>query len=188
MENKKYEIQWNDDLNTGINWIDNQHKKLLERINILLNAIVKGKCITEIGTVISFLENYVVTHFGTEEKYMTKYNFPDYQAHKSKHSRFVGYVVGIKKRYVTHGATRQLSVQVEKELWGWYKLHIAEEDKKFGDFIKTREVDDKEFKISTYADEITKLAENFALTDSKNERGRTIFEIRELLGKIEKQL
>ncbi len=65
--------KWDKKFNTGIVWIDKQHKKLLEKINILVNAVIKREYRKEIESTIQFLEVYTKTHFSTEEKFMKKY-------------------------------------------------------------------------------------------------------------------
>lgn len=63
-------IEWTQDLSTGSDEIDNQHKELFRRINSLLDACNQGKGREEIGKTVQFLEDYVITHFSAEEEYM----------------------------------------------------------------------------------------------------------------------
>lgn len=81
-------IQWNDNLASGSPDIDTQHKELFQRINSLLDALAKNadKNTTdrqEVSKIIQFLTEYVVFHFGTEEKYMAKFNYSSTSAHKA---------------------------------------------------------------------------------------------------------
>jgi hemerythrin-like metal-binding protein len=82
-------IEWNDNLATGVSEIDAQHKELFKRINVLFEACSKRKGRAEVGNLLKFLEEYVVVHFGTEEKYMTMFNYPEYSSHKEEHTNFV---------------------------------------------------------------------------------------------------
>ena len=68
-------VQWSDDLTTGIDKIDNQHKNLIIKVNELLQAINAGKGKRQIGSMLEFLGEYVVEHFSTEEEYMKEYNY-----------------------------------------------------------------------------------------------------------------
>lgn len=95
-ENQNDILQWDDRLNTGIEGIDNQHKKLLERLNFLVDAVAKGKSLFEIKNTIKFLELYVKIHFETEEKYMVKYKYSRYQEHEKQHSEFKKTVLDFK--------------------------------------------------------------------------------------------
>lgn len=69
-------ILWTPDLATKVDEIDSQHRELFKRINDLLDACNQGRGKEEVQKVIRFLEEYVATHFGEEEKYMEKYNYP----------------------------------------------------------------------------------------------------------------
>ena len=56
-------IQWNEELATGVLEIDNQHKEIFARINRLLEASSQGKGKQEVGRMIDFLGDYVISHF-----------------------------------------------------------------------------------------------------------------------------
>ena len=60
-------IEWTEDLATGVNKIDNQHKELFKRINNLLEACNQGRGKNEVEKVIKFLDDYVIIHFSEEE-------------------------------------------------------------------------------------------------------------------------
>ena len=81
-------ILWKENLSVGVNEIDNQHKELFNRINNLLDACTRGKGSEEIKRTLNFLSDYVISHFGTEENLMVRYNYPDYTSHKEKHEKF----------------------------------------------------------------------------------------------------
>lgn len=82
-------IEWTQNLAVGVTEIDNQHKELFKRVNQYLEAMMERRGKEEIGKVIKFLENYVVTHFGTEERYMELHNYPDQRLHKEQHAAFI---------------------------------------------------------------------------------------------------
>ncbi|MFC1477221.1 bacteriohemerythrin [candidate division KSB1 bacterium] len=188
MVEQHYIIPWDNNLEIGISWIDNQHKKLLERINVLLNALVSGKSGGEITGTVRFLEKYVETHFSTEEKYMKKYNYPEYDSHKKLHQKFCRIVEDLKIEFDVLGGTKQLAVRIEKEIWNWYKIHVAKADRDFGDFLTKRNITDNEIQLSTNIEEAGRLLDGFAVYDSPDKRKKIVHDIRELLLKIEKQL
>ena len=71
-------LQWTKALSVGISEIDDQHKELFGRINKMLNIIVESSEIDETGKVIDFLDEYVVSHFATEEGLMKRFDYPIY--------------------------------------------------------------------------------------------------------------
>ena len=79
-------ISWTDEMSVNINEIDEQHKKLIELINNLFNAMLEGKAQDIINKTIDELINYANYHFSTEENYFEKHNYPGFHSHKIQHS------------------------------------------------------------------------------------------------------
>jgi hemerythrin len=138
----QYIIPWDDNLNTGIPWIDEQHKQLLKRIESMLNALINQECGDQIKSLIDFLVEYVHTHFNAEQSYMLRYNYPLYLAHDMQHKEFRNKLKKMKDNYALHGARRELAVGIAKELWEWYKNHICLFDKSFASFLKENHASD----------------------------------------------
>lgn len=131
-------IQWTENLTTGINWQDNQHKELFNKINDLLVAMGKGKSKEEVGNVFKFLENYVVFHFGEEEKQMTQFNFPGLNSHKAEHTKFKGTALELKSQLEKEGPSATISIKTQRILVDWLTNHIGKVDKTLGEFLKTK--------------------------------------------------
>jgi hemerythrin len=70
-------VAWTEELATGIEVIDDQHKELFRRIDGLLEACKAGKGREAVAGVLAFLENYVVEHFAAEEKIPRQF-IPEY--------------------------------------------------------------------------------------------------------------
>lgn len=137
-------IKWTEDLATGVNEIDDQHKELFKIINELFNACNKGKGRETIDKVILFLSDYVIHHFGTEERLMTRYNYPQSRSHKSKHQNFLkGY--SDLKRELEISEERLIAIIGTNQLLGdWWINHIGKVDKALGEFLKTQSEEKKQ--------------------------------------------
>lgn len=131
-------IQWDQSLSVGIDEIDNQHKELFNRVNALLDACNQGKGKQVVGEIIDFLGDYVVTHFGAEERYMQQYNYPDYDAHKAMHDSFIDSFGQLKKKFESEGPGIQLVLQTNRTVVDWLIKHIGNTDKALGAFLKTK--------------------------------------------------
>lgn len=127
---------WDKTLETGNLAIDEQHKSLINAVNDLLNACSQGKGRSEVDKTLKFLQDYVVKHFGDEEKLQIKSNYPDYKAHKEKHEDFKKSVNEIVQGFNKSGASIQLVAQVNFAVSGWLISHIKTEDKKVAAHIK----------------------------------------------------
>lgn len=62
-------IEWNDSYKVGLDILDSQHKELVERISVLLEAMRQGR--GDVATILGVLEGYAIEHFDTEERLMS---------------------------------------------------------------------------------------------------------------------
>ena len=131
-------IEWTDDLATGVERIDVQHKELFLRINNLLDACKTGKGREEVKKTIQFLDDYVVTHFTAEETYMQKYTYPEYNSHKLEHQKFAVNFTELKKQFEKDGPGVHMVVATNQIVVDWLQNHIRKVDKALGSFLKTR--------------------------------------------------
>lgn len=131
-------IQWKESYAIGVEEVDNQHKGLFDAVNRLLDACGKGKGKEELDSVIKFLEDYVVTHFSTEEKLQKQYNYPDYESHKQLHDNFIKEFTKLKKQIETEGANARSVVLVNRVVVDWLTKHVKNIDKKVGLFLKDK--------------------------------------------------
>ena len=141
-DTNRYEIPWDESLNTGIRWIDEQHKQLLKCIEDMLNALIEKKCQENVKPLVTFLSDYVHTHFNTEQSHMIRYNYPKFLIHKVQHMEFSIKLKEMEKQYALSGSSRELAMEIEKELWGWYKTHICKFDKDFSKFLQDNRASD----------------------------------------------
>jgi hemerythrin len=129
-------IQWNDGLSVNIVEIDQQHRKLVEMINNLNDAMRQGKGKESLSKIINGLITYAGTHFRTEEKYFDQFGYPDTGKHKQEHKGFTQKVAAFKKDF--EGGKRTLSTEVMMFLSDWLQDHIKVVDKKYGPFLNAK--------------------------------------------------
>ncbi len=130
---------WDKTLETGNSVIDEQHKSIINAINVLLDACSQGKGRSELDNTLKFLQDYVIKHFNDEEKLQLKSSYPDYKSHKEKHEAFKKTVSGIVEDFNKNGASIQLVARVNSSIAGWLITHIKNEDKKVALFIKNKQ-------------------------------------------------
>jgi hemerythrin len=136
------DLQWTPDLSVGSNEIDDQHKELFSRINDLRSAMSQGKGRAEISKTTKFLEDYVVTHFGTEEKLMARHDYPDAAAHKARHTEFIKDFTDLKRKLEQlesqQAVTSFLVIDIQRRLVEWLMNHIGKVDKALGSYLSSR--------------------------------------------------
>ncbi len=128
--------QLTQELLTGNSAIDSQHKQLIDAFNQLLDACSKGKGREVIRGTLIFLQDYTIRHFNDEETLQTKYNYPDYPAHKKLHESFKQTINEIIQEYDTEGPTIALVSKINLNLGGWLINHIKREDARVATHIK----------------------------------------------------
>jgi len=131
-------LEWSDNLKVNISAIDTQHQKLVELVNKLFDAmkIGKGKSVT--GEILKELADYTVYHFETEESLMEKYEYPDSDHHILAHKNLVDQVLAFQRKFAKGEIT--VTLELFKFLNNWLIDHIVAVDKKFGTFLKTKNV------------------------------------------------
>ncbi len=130
------EIEWSDDLNTGIRAIDEQHKELFRRINALLAACQEGKALDVVGDVLKFLEDYIVIHFTAEENIQLHYSYPGYPLHKAMHESFILDIQGLSKQFDEEGGSAAMIERTNNVAVEWLLNHIKRADKELADYLK----------------------------------------------------
>ncbi|MBE3518935.1 MAG: hemerythrin family protein [Firmicutes bacterium] len=133
-------LAWTKDLATGIGVIDDQHKELFKRVNDLLSAMKQGKGKEQLAGLLGFLADYVVTHFGTEEKFMQAHDYPQSLGHKAEHMSFVRNLSDLRKRFDQEGPGSLLAIESQRLLVDWWYNHIGKSDKALGAFLKGKGV------------------------------------------------
>ncbi|MBN2685372.1 MAG: bacteriohemerythrin [Pontiellaceae bacterium] len=128
-------IRWTNDLSVGVAEIDRQHQKLVETINILENAMAKGKGKEVLLGVIQELIAYAQMHFKTEEKYFDQFGYEGSEAHKKLHVSFVKKVSEFCEDYLA--GRLGLSISLMNFLSDWVVDHITGEDQKYTTCFKS---------------------------------------------------
>ena len=130
-------LQWTQALSVGVDEIDDQHRELFRRAARLLDGINRGEP-EEIGTLVDFLHEYAVTHFGAEEAFMREEAFPGYVRHKAEHDRFISDLLALAREHERKGSGAFLSLKVNHWLVQWLKEHVSGTDAELGRFLQRR--------------------------------------------------
>jgi hemerythrin len=122
-------IEWNSAFSVEIQKIDEQHKKFFSLINVLHDAILKGKGEEVVGSVLKELQQYVIFHFKTEESWMEMYNYPDMNKHKLEHQEAIQKVNKLVLEYERGQQT--VDIELLKFLSDWLQNHILQADRNY---------------------------------------------------------
>lgn len=128
-------LNWDVTLATGIGSIDNQHKELFSRINLLLAAMKEGKGKEEVFKTLDFLEGYVIKHFNEEEEIQKKNSYPKYDIQHRQHEEFKGELKDLRKVFEANGSSGAFVINLQQKMSNWWKSHIKDLDKDLGKFL-----------------------------------------------------
>lgn len=139
-------ISWKDEYSVNIQEIDEQHKMLIQMIDDLFVAISRNKeepqeeC--EVRKILERLLDYTRIHFAVEESLMRIFDYPDYEAHKTKHDRFIDEVLVFERRLKSNNRSKSSEQLVAMEmlfkLKEWLVNHILVIDKAYSRHMLNR--------------------------------------------------
>jgi len=131
-------MQWSDRLSVGLTSIDAQHKRFVDLINDLHDAMTSGKGGTVVGSTLKDLAAYTRVHFASEEGLMRRHGYPDYAPHKAIHDALVARVEDLRRRQ--DAGETAVTVDVLTMLTGWLTDHIQGVDKRYSPFMQSKGV------------------------------------------------
>ncbi len=129
-------FEWTDTLSVQIDSIDAQHKKLIDLINNLHDAMRAGKGKDVLGATLDELINYTRYHFNYEEGLLQKAGYTDFANHKGEHVKLTQQVIDLNEKYKTGNAV--LTIEVMNFLKSWLSTHITGTDKKYVSQVKAK--------------------------------------------------
>jgi len=127
-------IEWSDEISVGIQEIDEQHKKLVNLINRLYDAMTLGEDKVAVAKdVLNELVQYTIIHFAVEECLFRIFEYPNYRAHCDMHEDLRNQVDEINKK--VQNGERLITPELLFFLRKWITNHIMVEDKKYSPFL-----------------------------------------------------
>ena len=131
-------VQWTSNLSVGVEIIDAQHRELFRRFSDLIDACHEHHGEEQIAELLAFLDEYVVFHFGEEQKLMTHYAYPGFENHRREHESFIRRLQALQQDMAARGPTQALVSQTIRILLNWIVKHIKSVDVELGTFLKPR--------------------------------------------------
>ncbi len=127
--------QFDDNLITGNEMIDSQHKELIEKINSLLETCEKRDGKMAALKTLNYLADYTDFHFGAEEKLQEEINYPGIEEHKRKHEELRAVVKDLYEMLEDQeGPTDEFVEQVNRNVTQWLYDHIKGYDRAVAEF------------------------------------------------------
>lgn len=125
-------LAWQEDLETGVDVIDGQHRRIVDMINQLEAARRAGVQATTME-VLDGLVDYTLSHFAFEESLMEQAGYPFSAAHRRVHEVFARRVQDYRLRFE---AGEDILDELRAMLSRWLFNHIRGDDKAYSETVK----------------------------------------------------
>lgn len=125
-------IVWNASLDTGIDVIDAQHRRIVTYVNALEQARLAGDA-ARVGDVLEQLVDYTQSHFGFEEALMQEAGYKFLRPHQKVHELFIRRVGEFTMRAAKG---EDVAEALQRVLSNWLLNHIASEDRDYAPAVR----------------------------------------------------
>lgn len=129
-------LQWSPDLSVGIDFMDDDHRRLMELLSELDDLVESGPVqpavIDKLDEIIDFAEQ----HFRLEERLMEESDYEEFEQHRQLHEVLLQDISGL-RQYLTTGE-KAAGPKIMQFLKDWLMHHIAESDKELGGFLERK--------------------------------------------------
>ena len=129
-------VQWDKELEIGIELLDTQHKEFFINVNkfIIKARVEKNKMAVAEG--IDFLINYLLYHFQTEEAFQVTSEYPEYLDHQADHKNISFQVQEITLKLKINEFSDEYIENFYTFLMNWVEQHILKMDLHFSVYYK----------------------------------------------------
>lgn len=124
-------MEWNEQLATHIEEIDDQHRGLFACLGELEKAIAEQRVLFAVYAT-TRLSIYVRDHFTAEEKLMRKHAYPRLDEHIAEHEAFRLRLASLADRSVRE----DVSQEMVEFLRHWLTQHIGKSDMQYLPYVK----------------------------------------------------
>lgn len=135
-------MMWKDKYKIGVDLIDQQHKELFKRVSDFTKTIRSEEDwdakLDKVKETMSFMKDYVITHFNEEEIYQEEINYPEIEIHKKAHAKFKEGIDNYIKIFEEEGFTEEKIQEFGGKLMAWLIMHVGKMDQKIGEYVKNK--------------------------------------------------
>lgn len=129
---------WNYVCATGVRAMDNHHNILMDTVNELRLAAVRGSGREQVNEAMDRLIAFTRMHFRSEELLMEQHGFPGLEEHRAEHQRILAQILQSSHR-AQHGQRMQMRPLLSF-LREAYAEHIEGMDREYGPWLNERGV------------------------------------------------
>jgi hemerythrin len=126
-------LTWNPACSVGVRALDDQHGILMDALNDLHLAMVRGSGRAEVSELLNRLVQLTNMHLVSEERLMEMYSFPGLDTHRAEHLRMLS-DIRLSALRVQHGEDVGMRTLLT-HLRDLYTVHIEGHDSLYGPWL-----------------------------------------------------
>jgi hemerythrin len=131
-------LNWSHACAVGVLAMDDQHGILMDTLNELRLALVRGRGHEQVSQVMERLLDYTRLHFASEEQLMERSGFPGLSAHRAAHRDLIK-IIHSAAYHLQHGEGVRLRPLLNG-LRNGYLEHIESVDRQYGPWLNAQGV------------------------------------------------
>jgi hemerythrin len=129
-------MTWSTRYSVGVETLDHQHKALMNVLNELHAASMKGKAQEVAGPMIRQMVSIANEHFAEEERLMESIKFPGLAEHRAKHREMTGKVAEFSARHEKGDTT--MYTQLLYFMRDWLSNHMLTVDSGYASWMASQ--------------------------------------------------
>jgi len=129
------DIAWSEDYATGIDIIDEQHKKLFEYF-AQVDSMTHTGSEDDIRYIVKQLLDYAISHNSFEEGLMEEAGYPMAASHKKIHDAFKERALSYEQKINNESNPKKLAREIRIDIGLWLINHIKREDRHYVNDVK----------------------------------------------------
>jgi len=127
-------VAWDDKMSVGVDVLDEDHRRLLDMFNSLLENGVAKRNREALSALLADLRDYTDVHFSREEAFMQRNGYPDLDSHRAAHRYFVDEVEKLRHDF-DGGNETMLRIDLILLLKDWLIEHIQSTDMQYKPYV-----------------------------------------------------
>lgn len=128
-------LGWSTDYATGIQIIDEQHKRLFDYFDEIDRAI-RSRDTKNLEVIVHGLVSYAISHNAYEESLMEQAGYPMLDAHRAVHETFKDRATDFLKKYDEGTEPLKVAEQARIFIGLWLASHVKNDDQDYVPYVK----------------------------------------------------
>jgi len=132
-------LTWNHACRVGVRAMDDQHGILMDAMNELRLALVRGAGREQVSKLLDQLIEFARMHFASEEQLMEQTGYPGLAEHRKLHHTILAQILESAHRLQYGEGVEMQSLLCY--LRDWFLQHIEESDHQYGPWLNERGIE-----------------------------------------------